>query len=208
MPDGSTITNPSGLYVNAAPRVDSIGSVTSDGMDQTVGIRGKSFASSSMGTTPGVNIPTITVDSPSVYVVNVSYVSSTLMYLTVFTDSCISGSFDVTITNPGTAGGSTTVTGGLVVDTDPSCPAPMSVDPISSQDTSQTDATLEVTGSGFQDGIWVASSDGAVINVTNVVYNSDSSITLTITTGSSSGSADLTFMNPDGGHTTVSVSTS
>ena len=207
MPDGSVITNPRGIFVNAAPTVDSIGSVTSfyDGRDQVIAIRGKNFASNTVGTTQGVNIPTVTVDSASVYVINVSYVSSTLMWVTLFTDQCISGDFDLTVTNPGTAGGRTTISQGLSVGMDLACPSTPLVDAISSVLTDQTDITVGITGSDFQVGMSVWTSDPTIADVTAVDVTSDTGADLTVTTGSSTGTVTVYFMNPDGGTTTAEL---
>ena len=204
-PDGGVAY--SWIYVSPAPSVDAVNGVS-------VLSGPVSFLSGTKTTLiiHGSNLQTGAVVSASVpgdatfgtAVVTPDNLPSTGVTLTVpVTFTSFSGAtpvvLDLTVTNPD--GGVVTVPGEIVLNPQPAVTGGPYYVP-----TFTTNTQLVVTGTGFQAGMTVASSNSAyTVSVANV---SPTAVTLLVSTSSaatSGTSSTLTFTNPDGGTTTMTL---
>lgn len=106
---------------------------------------------------------------------------------------------DLTVTNPD--GGTTTVTGEIVLNPQPGITGTPYYVP-----TFTTNKQIVVTGTGFQAGMTVSSSNADyTVSVANVTPTAVTLLVSTNSNATSGTSTTLTFTNPDGGTTTMTL---
>ncbi len=185
-PDGQTRTGNGILTVTGSTGVPTISSVSPNALGQggtrNLTVNGTNFQSGA----------TTSVSGTGVTVVSTTFVSSSKLTIKVRATTTASiGARNVTVT---TGGGSATCTGCLIINP---APAPTSTSP--DMGARGVSHSVDILGSSFRVGAIAKFGSGITVNSTTFVNSGKLTVTITISSGTTTGVRTVKVVNPDKG---------